>query len=144
MFKNYLVSCLKRHYSIMCAKNISDSDHLGIVCCTVPWEKKWNKEGKPGFQIYAYLVSYVLSTTTNMQLSSYKLAVVASVPDIQWCLIYWNNIFIWNGLLWNVIHLLIAHDLFPSFLPSFRNLQQFICSSYLFKKIWQMQLDIMK
>ena len=69
----------------MCAKNISDSDsdHLGIVCCAVPCEIKGNKEGKPGFQIYAYLVSYVLSTSTNMQLSSYKLAVVASVPDIQ-------------------------------------------------------------
>ena len=67
----------------MCAKNISDSDHLGIVCQEVPCEIKGNKEGKPGFQIYAYLVSYVLSTSTNMQLSSYKLAVVASVPDIQ-------------------------------------------------------------
>ena len=67
----------------MCAKNISDSDHLGIVCHAVPCEINWNKEGKPGFQIYAYLVSYVLSTSTNMQLSSYKLAVVASVSDIQ-------------------------------------------------------------
>ena len=38
----------------MCAKNISDidSDHLGIVCHAVPCEIKWNKEGKPGFQIY--------------------------------------------------------------------------------------------
>ena len=45
----------------MCAKNISDSDsdHLGIVCCAVLCEIKGNKEGKPGFQIYAYLVSYV-------------------------------------------------------------------------------------
>ena len=72
----------------MCAKNISDSDsdNLGIVCCAVPCKIKGNgtrignTEGKPGFQIYAYLVSYVLSTSTNMQLSSYKLAVV---PDIQ-------------------------------------------------------------
>ena len=78
----------------MCAKNISDihSDHLGIVCHAVPHGIKGNKEGKPGFQIYAYLVSYVLSTSTNMQLSSYKLAVVASVPDIQSCLIYLTNI----------------------------------------------------
>ena len=79
----------------MCAKNISDihSDHLGIVCCAVPCGIKGNKEGKPGFQIYAYLVSYVLSTSTNMQLSSYKLAfVVASVSDIQSCLIYLTNI----------------------------------------------------
>ena len=36
--------------------------------------------GKPGFQIYAYLVSYVLSTSTNMQLSSYKWAVMPTVP----------------------------------------------------------------
>ena len=86
MFKNYLVSCLKMHYIIMCAKNISDihSDHLGIVCHAVPRGIKGNKEGKPGFQIYAYLVSYVLSTSTNMQLSSYKLAVVA----ITVCLIF--------------------------------------------------------
>ena len=69
----------------MSAKNISDihSDHLGIVSLAVPWEIKGNKEGKPGCQIYAYLVSYILSTLTNMQLSSYKLAVVSSVPDIQ-------------------------------------------------------------
>ena len=36
--------------------------------------------GKPSFQIYAYLVSYVLSTPTNMQLSSYKWAVMPTVP----------------------------------------------------------------
>ena len=79
----------------MCAKNISDihSHHLGIVCRAVPHGIKGNKEGKPGFQIYAYLVSYVLSTSPNMQLSLYKLAfVVASVPDIQSCLIYLTNI----------------------------------------------------
>ena len=35
---------------------------------------------KSGFQIYAYLVSYVLSTSTNMQLSSYKPAVMPTVP----------------------------------------------------------------
>ena len=39
----------------MCAKNISDSDHLGIVWYTVPCKIKGNKEGKPGFEIYAYL-----------------------------------------------------------------------------------------
>ena len=84
MFKNYLVSCLKC-ITLSCAKNISDidSDHLGSVCCAVPHVIKGNKEGKPGFQIYAYLVSYVLSTSTDMQLSSYKLAVVVSVHDIQ-------------------------------------------------------------
>ena len=45
----------------MCAKNISDSDsdHLGIICHAVPCEIKGSKEGKLGFQIYAYLVSYV-------------------------------------------------------------------------------------
>ena len=36
--------------------------------------------GKPGFQTYAYRVSYVLSTLTNMQLSSYKQAVMPTVP----------------------------------------------------------------
>ena len=82
---------LQEYYSIMCANNISnsDSDHLGIVCHAVPCMIKGNgvrienTEGKPGFQIYAYVVSYVLSTSTNMQLSSYKLDVVATVPNIQ-------------------------------------------------------------
>ena len=36
--------------------------------------------GKPSFQIYAYLVSYVLSTSTNMQLSSDKWDVMPTVP----------------------------------------------------------------
>ena len=66
---------------------------LGLSAGAVPRGIKGNKEGKPGFQIYVYLVSYVLSTSTNMQLSSYKLAfVVASVPDIQSCLLYLTNI----------------------------------------------------
>ena len=77
MFKNAL------HYHVLKISVTLTVTTLGVSAMQCLVGLKGNKEGKPGFQIYADLISYVLSTSTNMQLSSYKLAVVASVPDIQ-------------------------------------------------------------
>ena len=66
------VSCLQKHCNV--ALYVQKMEEHGIsIERTVD---------KPGFQIHAYLVSYVLSTSTstNMQLSSYKWAVMPTVP----------------------------------------------------------------
>ena len=61
------------------------------------WMSIENTVSKPGFQIYAYLVSYVLSTSTNMQFSSYKRAIMPTVPAMT--NVNMSNIY-WYWILW--------------------------------------------
>ena len=98
--KNLAVSCLKKGGSIMFTKTwqyhvyknmtIMCNEMLPWLClpCLAMYVERMEEQGmsiertvdKPGFQIYAYLVSYILSTSTNMQLSSYKWVVMPTVP----------------------------------------------------------------
>ena len=111
---------------ITSAKNIGDMDcdHIGLVSIAVPWDMKGRESpGKPVCQIHAYLVSYVLTTSTKNAI------IIIKIGYIQLCFIYLTNICLIFNYVCIIIYYIINYIIIIYYILNILNIL-YICIIY--------------